>query len=144
MFEYLEPDASDDQGAQGTGSLPLSSGAGGNDRETRSLKPPTPEKVRHMLYGSLAAIDRTIKILHALGYTDPNDWSDPIPAPPSAAVGDTTRSLRLRSATDAEATGAETPASSGAEMPASSGVETPASSGVEMWMAILTKTVLIE
>ncbi|HZG37376.1 MAG TPA: hypothetical protein VEZ50_01735 [Nodosilinea sp.] len=36
-------------------------------------------KVRHLLYGSLAAIDRTIKILHALGYTDPNDGRDPIP-----------------------------------------------------------------
>ncbi|MGB3135829.1 MAG: hypothetical protein WBB18_03390, partial [Nodosilinea sp.] len=66
--------------------------------------------VRHMLYGSLAAIDRTIKILHALGYTDPNDWSDPIPVPPSAAVGDITRSL----------------------------------SEAQMWMAIATKTVLIE
>jgi hypothetical protein len=82
-----------------------------------------PEKVRHMLYGSLAGIDRTIKILYALGYTDPNDWSDPIPVPPSAAVGDTTRSL-----SEVEAIG----------------VETPASSGVEMWMAIATKTVLIE
>jgi hypothetical protein len=59
--------------------------------------------------------NRTIKILHAHGYTDPNDWSDPIPVPPSAAVGDTTRSL--------------------------SAVE---AIGVEMWMAIATKTVLIE
>ncbi|WP_017298679.1 hypothetical protein [Nodosilinea nodulosa] len=102
MFDYLEPNASDDQG--NTGSLPLSSGAGGNDRVTRPLKPPTPEKVRHMLYGSLAGIDRTIKILHALGYTDPNDWSDPIPVPPTGgALG-----------------------------------------GTELWMAIATKTVLIE
>ncbi|WOD36944.1 hypothetical protein [Nodosilinea sp. E11] len=108
MFEYLEPDASDDQGNPGTGSLPLSSGAGGNDRGTRSLKPSTPEKVRHMLYGSLAGIDRTIKILHAHGYTDPNDWSDPIPVPPT------------------------------------SDILSPASSGAEMWMAIATKTVLIE
>ncbi|MGB3311570.1 MAG: hypothetical protein WA939_05175 [Nodosilinea sp.] len=75
MFEYLEPDDSDNQEA---GSLPLPPGA--NDRGTRPL---TPEKVRHMLYGSLAGIDRTIKILHALGYADPNDWSDPIPVPPS-------------------------------------------------------------
>jgi hypothetical protein len=107
--------------------------------------------------------NRTIKILHAHGYTDPNDGRAPIPVPPSAAVGDTTRSLRLRSATGAEMpaetgaempaetgaempaeTGVETPASSGVETPASSGVETPASSGVEMWMAIATKTVLIE
>ncbi|WOD38658.1 hypothetical protein [Nodosilinea sp. E11] len=30
--------------------------------------------------------NRTIKILHAIGYADPNDWSDPIPVPPSSAV----------------------------------------------------------
>jgi hypothetical protein len=41
--------------------------------------------VRHLLYGSLAALDRTIKILHAHGYADPNDWSDPIPVPLSGA-----------------------------------------------------------
>ncbi|MBE9108561.1 hypothetical protein IQ273_03910 [Nodosilinea sp. LEGE 07298] len=99
MFEYLEPDAS------GASNLPPSS---------RSTPQPRPERVRHMLYGSLAAIDRTIKILHALGYADPNDWSDPIPAPP------------------------------GVETRSSSGVEMPASSGAETWMAILTKTVLIE
>jgi hypothetical protein len=39
--------------------------------------------VRHLLYGSLAALDRTIKILHAIGYADPNDWSDPLPVPPT-------------------------------------------------------------
>ena len=85
MFEYLEPDPSDNPGAnEGTGSLPLPSGIGGQDKGSQSLKPLTPEKVRHMLYGSLAGIDRTIKILHAIGYADPNDWSDPIPVPPSA------------------------------------------------------------
>ncbi|MGB3137262.1 MAG: hypothetical protein WBG38_16370 [Nodosilinea sp.] len=77
MFEYLEPDASDNQEA---GSLPVPPSSGSNDRGTRSL---TPERVRHMLYGSLAGIDRTIKILHALGYADPNDWSEPVPVPPS-------------------------------------------------------------
>ncbi|MGB3202562.1 MAG: hypothetical protein WBA99_16770 [Nodosilinea sp.] len=82
MFEYLEPDPSDHHDThEGTGSLPLPPKSGANDKGTRSL---TPEKVRHMLYGSLAAIDRTIKILHALGYADPNDWSDPIPVPPGA------------------------------------------------------------
>ncbi|PSR17037.1 hypothetical protein C8255_14630 [filamentous cyanobacterium CCP3] len=82
MFEYLEPEANHNQETRtnpGTGSLPLSSGAGGNDKGTRSLKPLNPEKVRHMLFGSLAGIDRTIKILHALGYADPNDWSEPMP-----------------------------------------------------------------
>ncbi|WP_431191157.1 hypothetical protein [Leptolyngbya subtilissima] len=69
MFEYLEPDAS------GASHLPPSSPS------TPQIRP---ERVRHMLYGSLAGIDRTIKILHALGYTDPNDWSDPIPVPPTS------------------------------------------------------------
>jgi hypothetical protein len=69
MFEYLEPDAS------GASNLPPSA----------SSKPqPHPERIRHLLYGSLAGIDRTIKILHAYGYADHNDWSDPIPVPPSA------------------------------------------------------------
>jgi hypothetical protein len=67
---------------------------------------PRQERVRHLLYGSLAGLDRTIKILHALGYADPNDWSDPIPVPPSAQTG----SL----------------------------------SGVEVWMVIMTKTILLE
>ena len=91
--------------------------------------------------------NRTIKILHAHGYTDPNDGRDPIPVPPSAAVGDTTRSLSEGEAIGAEMpaeTGAEMPAETGAETPAETGVEMPASSGVEMWMAIATKTVLIE
>ncbi|MBD2107580.1 hypothetical protein [Nodosilinea sp. FACHB-13] len=78
MFEYLEPDASDNQE---TGSLPLP--PEGTSKGTRPLNP---EKVRHLLYGSLAAIDRTIKILNSLGYVDPNDWSDPIPVPPSSAT----------------------------------------------------------
>ena len=77
MFEYLKPDASDNPG---TGSLPLSSEIGGQGKGTRSLpRSLNPEKVRHMLYGSLAGIDRTIKILHVLGYADPNDWSEPMP-----------------------------------------------------------------
>ena len=40
---------------------------------------PRSEDVRHLLYGSLLGIDRTIKILHKRGYADPNDWSDPMP-----------------------------------------------------------------
>ena len=103
MFEYLEPDASDNLEAQGTGSLPLPPKSGANSKGTRSLNP---EKMRHMLYGSLAGIDRTIKIVHALGYADPNDWSDPIPVPPSA--------------------------------------ETGSLNGVEVWMVIMTKTILLE
>ncbi|PSN79731.1 hypothetical protein C8B47_10230, partial [filamentous cyanobacterium CCP4] len=81
MFDYLEPEASDNQEPNsGSESLPLPPRSGDINKGTRSLNP---EKVRHMLYGSLAGIDRTIKILHALGYADPNDWSEPIPAPVS-------------------------------------------------------------
>ena len=71
MFEYLDPDAS------GASNLP----------PAQPVPPyPRPERVRHMLYGSLAGIERTIKILHAHGYTDPNDWSDPIPVPPTSDI----------------------------------------------------------
>ncbi|WP_035987049.1 hypothetical protein [Leptolyngbya sp. KIOST-1] len=66
MFEYLEPDAA---------------GAPNQPPAQPSQAHPQPEKLRHLLYGSRAAIDRTIKILHSFGYADPNDWSDPIPAP---------------------------------------------------------------
>ncbi|NJL45090.1 MAG: hypothetical protein HC922_03720 [Leptolyngbyaceae cyanobacterium SM2_3_12] len=89
MSQYPEPDAS------GASSLLPDQSACAQAR---------PERVRHMVYGSLAAIDRTIKILHAIGYTDPNDWSDPTPMP---------------SAREVRGEG-------------------------ETWMAIATKTVLIE
>jgi hypothetical protein len=78
MFDSLQPDANHNPE---TTALPLPP-SGANDRGARPLNP---EKVRHLLYGSLAAIDRTIKILHAYGYANPNDWSDPIPVPPSAS-----------------------------------------------------------
>ena len=82
MFDSFEPGPSDNPGAD---SLPLPPRSGATNPGTRPL---TPEKVRHMLYGSLAALDRTIKILHSIGYADPNDWSDPIPVPPSGNLGD--------------------------------------------------------
>jgi hypothetical protein len=40
---------------------------------------PRQERVRHVIYGSLPALDRTTKILHVLGYAEPNDWCEPIP-----------------------------------------------------------------
>ncbi|NJL48956.1 MAG: hypothetical protein HC929_17695 [Leptolyngbyaceae cyanobacterium SM2_5_2] len=77
------------------------------------------------MYGSRAAIDRTIKILHALGFTDPNDWSDPIPLPPTSEAQGTTAGTASPPGTP--------PASRGAE-----------ASKAHTWMAIATKTVLIE
>ena len=44
-----------------------------------AAKSPRSEDVRHLLYGSLLGIDRTIKVLHKLGYANPKDWSDPMP-----------------------------------------------------------------
>ncbi|MEO0458840.1 MAG: hypothetical protein AAF152_19980 [Cyanobacteria bacterium P01_A01_bin.114] len=42
-------------------------------------EPPKPETVRHMLFGSLSAVQATIKLLHRLNYAEPNDWSHPVP-----------------------------------------------------------------
>ena len=41
--------------------------------------PPKTEPIRHLLSGSIAAVQSTIKILHKLGYPEPNDWSKPLP-----------------------------------------------------------------
>ncbi|NEQ98884.1 MAG: hypothetical protein F6K30_19550 [Cyanothece sp. SIO2G6] len=40
---------------------------------------PTYETVRHMVFGSVTAVQNTIKLLYKLNYADPNDWSKPIP-----------------------------------------------------------------
>jgi hypothetical protein len=67
MLQYPESDA------DGASNLPPASS---------SHPQPQPERVRHVLYGSLRGLDRAIKILHHLRYADPNDWCDPIPVPP--------------------------------------------------------------
>ena len=36
------------------------------------------EQVRHLLFGSPAAVQSSIRLLHKLGYAEPNDWSRPI------------------------------------------------------------------
>ncbi len=36
------------------------------------------EPVRHMIFGSLSAVQSTIKQIHLHGYAEPNDWSLPI------------------------------------------------------------------
>jgi len=65
MLQYPESDAS------GASNLPPASS---------ERRQPQPERVRHVLYGSLRGLDRAIKILHSLGYADPNDWCDPVPS----------------------------------------------------------------
>ncbi|MGB3769103.1 MAG: hypothetical protein WA947_21310 [Phormidesmis sp.] len=40
---------------------------------------PIPQgKVRHLLFGSPAVVQSSIRLLHKLGYAEPNDWSRPI------------------------------------------------------------------
>ncbi|MGB3669527.1 MAG: hypothetical protein WA783_05445 [Phormidesmis sp.] len=36
------------------------------------------EPVRHMLFGSLSAVQAAIKQIHLHGYAEPNDWSLPM------------------------------------------------------------------
>ena len=38
-----------------------------------------PDKVRHLIFGTVPAIQFTIKDLHVRGYAEPNDWSQPLP-----------------------------------------------------------------
>lgn len=40
---------------------------------------PRREKVRMLLYGSLPAIDRMIKILYVKDFAGVHEWSDPLP-----------------------------------------------------------------
>jgi hypothetical protein len=80
MFEYLDLDA------PGASNLPPAQPTPPNPgTPPPGPRPAQPERVRHLLYGSLPALDRTIKILHILGYAEPNDWSDPIPVPQPSA-----------------------------------------------------------
>ncbi|MEO0644855.1 MAG: hypothetical protein AAFZ17_01665 [Cyanobacteria bacterium J06650_10] len=37
-----------------------------------------PEYIRHLLFGTPAIVQATIRSLHHLGYAEPNDWSRPI------------------------------------------------------------------
>ena len=37
------------------------------------------DTVRHTLFGTLDAVQNTIKLLHKLNYAEPNDWSRPLP-----------------------------------------------------------------
>jgi hypothetical protein len=47
---------------------------------------PQREPIRHLLFGSLAAVQLNIKNLHKKGYAEPNDWSKPIPTGRSGEV----------------------------------------------------------
>ncbi|NER00253.1 MAG: hypothetical protein F6K30_26735 [Cyanothece sp. SIO2G6] len=40
---------------------------------------PRYETVRHLVFGSIPAVQSTIKLLYRLNYAEPNDWSQPMP-----------------------------------------------------------------
>ena len=55
------------------------------------------ESVRHMLFGTLPAVQSTIRLLHIRGYAEPNDWSDPIPTGrPNEVMVILTKRVRLK------------------------------------------------
>ncbi|NEQ98070.1 MAG: hypothetical protein F6K30_15355 [Cyanothece sp. SIO2G6] len=57
---------------------------------------PQYESVRHMVFGSVAAVERTIKLLYKLNYAEPNDWSKPIPTgQPNEVVVVLTKRVRV-------------------------------------------------
>ncbi|MEM9220199.1 MAG: hypothetical protein AAGD25_38465, partial [Cyanobacteria bacterium P01_F01_bin.150] len=54
------------------------------------------EPVRHMLFGSIGAVQNTIKLLYVLNYAEPNDWSHPVPSgQPGEVVVVLTKKVRL-------------------------------------------------
>ncbi|MEM6255156.1 MAG: hypothetical protein AAF821_19760 [Cyanobacteria bacterium P01_D01_bin.156] len=66
--------------------------------------PPAPEPlpegqfevVRHMLFGSLLGVQRTIQELHTKHYAEPNDWSKPISTGrPNEVMAILTKKVRL-------------------------------------------------
>ncbi len=52
---------------------------GGQPPQANGGQTPQREPMRHLLFGSLAAVQLTVKTLHKMGYAEPNDWSKPIP-----------------------------------------------------------------
>ncbi|MEM1238852.1 MAG: hypothetical protein AAGI45_03325 [Cyanobacteria bacterium P01_H01_bin.26] len=54
------------------------------------------ETVNHTLFGSLTAIRNTIALLHKLNYSEPNDWSKPLPTGrPNEMMAILTRRVRV-------------------------------------------------
>ena len=54
-------------------------GADALTRQSAPLPESSYETGRHLLLGSLTFVQTTIKLLHKLNYTEPNDWSRPLP-----------------------------------------------------------------
>ena len=128
QFHEFQPNESHDD-------VPQTDQLGGNPPQippvASSRQEPRQERLRHVLYGSLEAIDTTIKNLHARNYADPGDWCDPIPVP-------------LNRTDAAQQSGNRTDAAqqSGTEAGWLSGVE--ATDPPRQWMVIMTKILLID
>ena len=56
-----------------------SSGASAPSVSASADSAPQFARVRHMVFGPLAALQATIKTLHKRGYAEANDWSQPQP-----------------------------------------------------------------
>ena len=72
------------EGAAAPTVSPVDSSANSSTRSpnTQVLGRPTehsPEAIRHMLFGSVCAVQATIHHLHKLRYAEVDDWSQPIP-----------------------------------------------------------------
>lgn len=76
--------------------LPNASATASHSSTPHPSNPSHREPIRHVLYGSKAAIARTIAILHLKGYAETFQWSKPLPTQtPGEYMSILTRQLKL-------------------------------------------------
>lgn len=77
MFTSTPPDAAAPTASSAKN--PVAKTANAADWEPPNLpRGGEPNQVRHMLFGNIATVRATIRLLHKLDYAEPNDWSKPI------------------------------------------------------------------
>ena len=82
MFQSFDP------GASAPTALP--------DFSPSPKREPSYESLHHMIFGSVVAVQNTIKLLHRLNYAEPNDWSKLIPTgQPNEVMAVLTKKVRL-------------------------------------------------